>query len=668
MPLRPHLSRHLPALLLWAGMAACAVGLVAHRMWDALPFPRFFEHVLLGMLALAAAWPLQRWLRWNRASALCVVWLLALAVFAGPLPMLAVAVLAAAAIAVGSWVMTGPIALPIGLAIIAGALGWLLPLPIHHRATYAIACIALIAWRHRVIAAACGEAWRRFDDAARTAPRASSAAILLLGLASTGAWLPTMQYDDVVYHLGLPWQLQETARYAMDPSLQVWALAPWAGDVLQGVAQVLAGGEARGALDALWLAIAAGAVFALAGALGADATRRWWAIALLGSLPMSMNLVGGMQTELPAMALLPVLAWLVLREAASGSPRGLLAGAILFGALCGLKAVHAAVALPLLGWAGWRHRRAIAWRWLPLAAIAAIAIGASSYAYAWSIAGNPLLPLLNATFRSPYFPTSDFDDARWQGGLDAGVLWDISFDTERYLESSDGGFGFVLVALAGVWLLALRDARTRGLAIVTALGILLPLLPLQYARYLQPALVLAIPALVVAYPAVRGGSAALWALCMLNLAFATNPNWMLRTSALKRTIAAAGADTPLLERYLPERALAARLRESGDDTGTVLSMPGSNIALAELGQRGRNMLWYSPRWQAEGQRADTDPSGEAWARLLHDHRIAHVMLRPDSLTPAQRAGLQRSGATLEATAGEAQWWRIPDRIADNGQP
>lgn len=97
MPLRPHLSRHLPALLLWAGMAACAVGLVAHRMWDALPFPRFFEHVLLGMLALAAAWPLQRWLRWNRASALCVVWLLALAVFAGPLPMLAVAVLAAAA-------------------------------------------------------------------------------------------------------------------------------------------------------------------------------------------------------------------------------------------------------------------------------------------------------------------------------------------------------------------------------------------------------------------------------------------------------------------------------------------------------------------------------------------------------------------------------------------
>jgi hypothetical protein len=236
----------------------------------------------------------------------------------------------------------------VGLAIVAGTLGWLLPWPIHHRAVYALACIGVIAWRRSAIADACRSAWRQFDAAARAAPSASAAAILLLGLASTGAWLPTLQYDDAVYHLGLPWQLQETARYAMDPVLQVWALAPWAGDVLQGVVQVLADGEARGALDALWLAMAAGAVFALVATLGGDATRRWWAVALLGSLPMSMTLVGGMQTELPAMALLPALAWLVLRDGSGGWPRGLFAGAILFGALCGLKTMHAAVAMPLV--------------------------------------------------------------------------------------------------------------------------------------------------------------------------------------------------------------------------------------------------------------------------------------------------------------------------------
>ena len=47
-------SRHLPSLLLWAGMAACLSGLLFHRMWDTLPFPRFFEHLLLAGLAVAA--------------------------------------------------------------------------------------------------------------------------------------------------------------------------------------------------------------------------------------------------------------------------------------------------------------------------------------------------------------------------------------------------------------------------------------------------------------------------------------------------------------------------------------------------------------------------------------------------------------------------------------
>jgi hypothetical protein len=383
---------------------------------------------------------------------------------------------------------------------------------------------------------------------------------------------------------------------------------------------------------------------------------------------MGMHLMTSMQTELPAMALLPALAWLVLRDAGDGATRGLFAGAILFGALCGLKTMHAAVALPLLAWAAWRHRSAIPWRWLPLAALAVIAIGGSSYFHAWSIAGNPLLPLLNATFRSPYFPPVDFNDKRWHAGFDLDVLWEISFDTDRYLEEPSGSFGFALVALAGAWLLALRDARTRGLAAAAAAAVLLPLLPLQYARYLQPGLVLAIPALVVAYPQARGTAAAFWALCALNLAFATNANWMLRTGALKHTILTAGVDAALFERYLPERILAGRLRDAGADHGSVLLLPGSAIALAELGQRGRNMLWYSPRWEAAGIRADADPSGEAWAHLLHGNRIAHVILRPATLTPAQRSGLQRSGAVLAGSVGDAQWWRIPDSIPENSRP
>lgn len=668
MSASPPLPRLLPATLLWLGMALCVAGLVVNRMWDALPFPRFFEHVLIALCALAAAWPLVRWRGWSWATALALLWLAGLVVFSGPMPVLAVALLGATAIAVGNLLLPGPIALPLGLALIAGVLGWLLPLQIHYRAVYAIACVGLIAWRRDDVIATCRGIFGHFKDAARTCPRTAAAALLLLGLASTGAWLPTMQSDDVVYHLGLPWQLQETARYLPDPVVQVWSLAPWAGDILQGVTQVLAGDEARGALDALWLAIAAGMAFALTAALGGDARRHWWSAALLASLPLSMALVGGMQTELPAMAWLPALAWLVLRPPAHLGPaadwRGLLAGAVLFGALCELKIMHAVVALPVLIWAAWRHRHRIPWRWLPIALLLAVAVGSSSYANAWWATGNPVLPLMNSWFRSPYFALHDFGDARWHGGLDADVLWDISFDTEHYFESFDGGFGFVLIALLGVWLLALRDVRTRGLAGTASVALLLPLLPMQYARYLQPSLALLLPALVVAYPVVRRGTSAFWALCVLNLAFATNASWMLRTGALKQVVHDLGRDVPTMQRFLPERVLAIHLREPDNRKGSVLVLPGSNVALAELGARGRNMLWYSPRWESEAARVEADPSGRAWATLLRDNRFRHVILQPVRLTPAQRAGLALSGAQLVQAAGDAQWWRIPD----NAQP
>ena len=149
----------------------------------------------------------------------------------------------------------------------------------------------------------------------------------------------------------------------------------------------------------------------------------------------------------------------------------MLAGAVLFGALCELKILHAVVGIPVLPWAAWRQRHAIAWRWSPSALGLCAIVGGSSYAHAWLVTGNPVLPLMNSWFRSPYFPLQDFGDARWHAGLDADVLWDISFDTEHYLESFDGGFGFVLIALLGVWLLALRDVRTRGLASVASVSL-----------------------------------------------------------------------------------------------------------------------------------------------------------------------------------------------------
>lgn len=655
---RPTQASRSQAVLLWGGFGACLAGIALHRAWSAIAFPRVFEHLVLALLALGAARLLQRALRWPLATVLAATWLAASLAYLGPLPLAAASLLAGAAIALGSFILPGPVALPLGLVLVAAGSGWWLSFPLHHRATDAIACLALVAWRHDAVAGALRLAWRSFDASARAAPRSAAAAMLLLGLAATSAWLPTMQADDVGYHLGLAWELQATGRYAMAAAHHAWAVAPWAGDVLHGIVQLLAGREARGALNLAWLAIAAGALHATAGALGASDARRWWSVALMASLPLSLHLLAGMQTELPASALLVVLAWLVLHSDLPVARRGM-AIALVYGGLWALKPLHGLAALPMLGWAAWRHRHALgAASGLLLALVAALA-GGASYAHAWWRTGNPVLPLLNGWFRSPAFPPTDFTDPRWHAGIGIDLPWRLTFETPRYLEGFAGGAGFVLVALAGAWWLALREPRTRALAIVATLALVASALPMQYARYLHPSLVLLLPALVAAYPPGAAARTALWALCALQLAFATNADWMLRTGALKRVLAHPLDDAPLFERYVPERLIARTLRER-DDPRPVLVVAGRVGALPELGPRARTTSWYAPALEQAAGIATADPSGQAWARLLRAHGIGHVVVDDAHATVALRNGLRLAGAGEVARVADATAWRLPE--------
>src|SRR6187402_3166884 len=75
-----------PAALILAGMLACAGGLVVHRMDLVLPWARFGDSLVLAALSIALAWPIRRVLNTSWAHALGIVWLIALIVFCGVLP------------------------------------------------------------------------------------------------------------------------------------------------------------------------------------------------------------------------------------------------------------------------------------------------------------------------------------------------------------------------------------------------------------------------------------------------------------------------------------------------------------------------------------------------------------------------------------------------------
>lgn len=650
--------------VLWLGAPLCVAGLVANHLGAQWRGGRFAELLVLALLSLAVAAGLQLALRWRMASGLALAWLVALAFFTGAVPTAATALLALAALLLGDLLdRKSPLAVRVacGLVLAAGILGWLLPVQLHYRLVYLSLCLGVVAWRWQSLARIGSGVMTEWRNAVDASPRAAAFAVLVLGLASTGCWIPTMQADDVVYHLRLPWQLMTEHRYPLEPGLHIWSMAPWAADVLQAVPQLIAGAEARGSLSALWIALTAAGAWRLAMTLRGSPRAAWSAVALYASLPLTAALAGGMQTESPTAALLVWLVWVILDSHGHGLRR-LWIGAVLVGGLLALKLAAAAFALLLLPWALWEYRRLPSTMAAATAIALSLAIAGSSYVYAGWIAGNPFLPLFNAWFRSPYFDPANFDDARWHAGFNATLPWDLTFHTDRYLEAFAGGGGFVFIALAGAWLLAFTQQRTRVLAVVATVLLALALLPMQYLRYAFPALVLLVPVVVVTAFRFDPRRAA-WlvvGVCVLNLAFQSNGFWLLRVGLVKMTVKEMGRDEPVFRVYAPERSLIATIRAGVH--GNVLALDPDRPYVAELGLRGRSISRYDRTLQQAARSADEDTTGDRWAQLLREQGVTEVLVRPQRQTQAQRAGIQRLGGTRQRAEGDVEWWRLPTEL------
>ncbi len=692
MPSDTAIAETLPASrgaqwLVGSGMVATVIGLIAHGLWRVLPAERFALSLLLAGLSLLVAWPLRRALRLSTAAALAMVWAFALAVYIGPLPLLATALLGLAALAIGlhivppTWPGRVAIAMTIGLIVIAGLCGWAITLPIFHAWLWWPLLSALAFWQRAPLRSALNDAVTAVRDAVADAPRAASCVMLLLGLVSVACWIPAMQMDDIAYHLNLPTQVMRYGRYTPQPEFQVWSFAPWAGDVLHGLVFMLARRDAHGALNALWLLLAAGSAWSIASALGATLRERWAALALFASLPPLVWIAAGMQTELAATAVLVAFAAVVVAPIGTRAPtntasinRCIFAGAIVFAGLFALKLAHGLSALPLLVYALWRYRMNFTLTHLRLVHLRSIAMALAifavlalpSYVQAWIGTGNPLLPMFNEVFRSPFFPDVQYRDDRWFSGVDAALPWRITFNTDRYVEAWDGGLGFTLIALAGAWLLLLRRRGARGFVLAVTAVLILPLIPMQYARYAYPGLALFCVVLPVGLRAQLGPRAFAWAIaavCTLNLAYQANASWLHHSSAIKRTIRSGGDPARIFPYYTPERLLVRDVPDGPEHL--VLATDPFHSNVGELAGRGRTVAEHDPSLALAAKQADTDLSGAAWVALFERDRIRWTLVTTARASPALRAGLARANATHARTLRTVELWRLPVPATDS---
>jgi hypothetical protein len=390
---------------------------------------------------------------------------------------------------------------------------------------------------------------------------------------------------------------------------------------------------------------------------------------LVASQPGLFALLGGMQVELPLAVCLAAAVVLVLREKgrhSSATPSGLMPLMLVTAGLLAFKASSIVWAVPLAVWALWGRNLRHDLKTLGMGFLLCVTWAGSSYAYAWGLAGNPVLPLFNDIFQSPYLPHIRLTDMRWFDGIHLTLPWDLVFKTDRFVEGYPGAIGFsVLMLVAGGGMAMAASTTARALLVFLLVAFFAMFLNIQYVRYVFPVLTLLIPLAIVGYTTFlsqgkrKAVIAGLMVLAALNLAFYPNCWYGYRGDMLWSVFVFKKTGGSIRQEFLPEQFFADYLRMNGSKEYSVLLVDQTRPYGGLFA--GHAMTWgfYDFVLAPMIKTASEDPSGSTWAQILKTQGLTHVLLPEKDANPALTEALMQLSATPVYQAHEMTLWSLP---------
>jgi hypothetical protein len=522
-------------------------------------------------------------------------------------------------------------ALVTGVAIWLAVWGCMLHFPVNYRLVFVALCL-LPCFAQARQALELSNFWRSRWTAVHDGMRSIPMWAWILGLSVISwvlrwAFFPTVGYDDHAQHLRIWSELSMHQRYAFDVQSQIWSAAPFAVDLMHAGLSLMAGGDARSAMN-LVLAVSLLLLMAVVlSQLKLSACLRWLLIVLMASTPMLGNLLLSLQTELFLAVLVMAGFHLVISSHGGWRSRpvlGVLACSALYVAVKLPGAVLGVTLLAAMVTRWWSQSegpmqvghqlslRAL-WTLIPFGFVALHA-----YGMAWLLTGNPVFPLYNGVFLSPYFLPENFSDKRWIHGFGFSTYVRVFFNTSAFSEGGNytAGWQYLLMLPVAIFL-ALRQGGSGILkiALIPLLGFgLVMFSATQYWRYMFP--IMPIACIVLASLVgmnnriFRSIGLAMAVFCIvLNLLAFVKVSWIMRSpSAAAHT--ASGKDKLTLE-YAPAALLTEKVNQQGK--GFRVLYPAAAPYGATLQGTPLYVIWYSPaRWKH-------------FSSLKEAHEIAHFL-------------------------------------------
>lgn len=309
---------------------------------------------------------------------------------------------------------------------------------------------------------------------------------------------PESGHDALGLHLWIPEYVARHGFWHFDVSRSIWSVFPMSANVSFTWAYLLGGEMAARLINFSFILLTGGVLFAVCRSR-LDAPRNLLLVGCFLSLPLIALEASTLFVDLQWMLLLFAAIVMTRIDALSFQRRWLLV-TLLF-SLAMTSKIMAVFVAPLLVviylWQRLSLARSDRQRlgWGHLVGIVAILTVAGGWPFWIALiqTGNPVFPVMNHIFQSPYFPSGEgFSNPQYRDGFSGWrFIFDLTFESGRYLEGRVGSFGILwsVLLLPAIGVALWRRRALSLTALVASLLLILGIMPEQaYLRYLLPAL------------------------------------------------------------------------------------------------------------------------------------------------------------------------------------
>ncbi|TAM31922.1 MAG: hypothetical protein EPN59_02975 [Paraburkholderia sp.] len=419
--------------------------------------------------------------------------------------------------------------------------------------------------------------------------------ILVFTYVASCAFFPTINFDDNSLHRLIGSELRFYRQVQFNFSSQKWAVAPFAVDLIHGCVTFVAGRDARGATNIMLLALSSWMVWRLLRLVRVPRGPRLLLSAVTISSPIVLMLVTSQQVELFAICLAAATGSLILRLRRAPWSDVLIAAV----GVCALALACKITMVILLGalfvpyvmlrtdWkANFFDVRPNA-KWVIALGVSAIFVAFHSYIFSYIKTGNPVFPLYNGIFKSPFLPLENYVDGRYANRRTLVDFFRMFWWTSNFFESRDGvsGFQFVFEVPVAI-VLAAFDKRRRTLFLMFLAAVLYCVVmfyAIQYYRYMAPAIPLSTAILAALFSSEKSSDTLivrlryisatllLGTVAIFNLIASPNAAWYMADGWLQ--LFSRGKKHSFLVENNPELILNEKLSLSGDGKEKILFDP-----------------------------------------------------------------------------------------------